>query len=84
MKPLTIRIAERVSKTYPPSSATANLAAFILQRDEIKKAIAGGWSLLSIWKTLHDEGAIGFGYQSFRRYAIRLIQEKPDSIPNEQ
>lgn len=73
MKPLTIRIAERVLATYPPSDPTANLAKFILLREEILQAIEGGWSLLGIWKTLHDEGSIDFGYQAFRRYARKLL-----------
>ncbi|CAI3792294.1 MULTISPECIES: TraK family protein [Pseudomonas] len=73
MKPLTVRIAERVAATYPPSSPAKNLAKFILLREDILQAIQGGWSLLGIWTTLHDEGSIDFGYQAFRRYAKRLL-----------
>ncbi|WP_158002890.1 MULTISPECIES: TraK family protein [Pseudomonas] len=73
MKPLTVRIAERVAATYPPTSPATNLANFILLREDILQAIQGGWSLLRIWTTLHDEGSISFGYQAFRRYANTLL-----------
>ncbi|WP_328587117.1 TraK family protein [Pseudomonas savastanoi] len=45
----------------------------IIHRSEIEDAVQRGCSLLSIWKTLSEEGVINFGYQAFRRYARVLI-----------
>lgn len=38
-----------------------------------KLAFDDGWSVKSIWETLHEEGKITFSYQSFRNYVNSII-----------
>ncbi|AZG88568.1 MULTISPECIES: TraK family protein [Pseudomonas] len=73
MKSLSLRIAERVIQSAKPESSLAHRAVMIIHRSEIEDAVQRGCSLLSIWKTLSEEGVINFGYQAFRRYARVLI-----------
>lgn len=72
MKLLTLRIAERVIQRADSTSPLAHRAIMIIHRSDIRAAVQQGCSLLSIWKTLSDEGVINFGYQAFRRYARAL------------
>lgn len=69
MKPLTLRIAERVIQRADSTSPLAHRAIMLIHRSDIRDAVQQGCSLLSIWKTLSDEGVVNFGYQAFRRYA---------------
>lgn len=73
MKPLTIRIAEHVMQRADPTSPLAHRAVMVMHRSDIQDAVQRGCSLLSIWKTLSEEGVVNFGYQAFRRYARVLI-----------
>ncbi|MEX5329654.1 TraK family protein [Pseudomonas paraeruginosa] len=73
MRTLSERIAERIQRKPTASAALRNRSTFINLRNEIQRAYTDGWSLLAIWKTLHDEGRISFTYQAFRRYAHQLI-----------
>ncbi|WP_429527972.1 TraK family protein [Pseudomonas frederiksbergensis] len=77
MKPLSLRIAERlVNKSDAPKS-DRNRAAFIIHRADIQNAVDNGCSILQIWQTLQEEKLINYGYQAFRRYAHQLCT-KPD------
>ena len=78
MKPLTLRIAEYVIQHADPSSPSAHRAVMVIHRPQIQDAVQRGYSLLSIWKTLSEEGVVNFGYQAFRRYSRKLITEKSD------
>ena len=69
---LSVRIAAR-EVTKKPSPYAINRAAFLALRQDIKDAMADGWNVMSIWETLHDEGKVSFGYESFRKYVNRLI-----------
>lgn len=73
MRTLSDRIAARIKRLPKASVAARNRSAFISLREEIQQAYSDGWSLLAIWKLLHEEQRIPFTYQAFRRYARQLI-----------
>jgi hypothetical protein len=50
-----------------------NRAAFLATRDQARRALDDGWSILSIRETLHEEGKIAFSYRYFAGYVKRLI-----------
>jgi len=70
---LSDRIAARIQRLPKANIAARNRSAFLALRDEIQEAYSDGWSLLAIWKLLHEEQRIPFTYQAFRRYARQLI-----------
>jgi hypothetical protein len=78
-KKLSERIAARTVKKK-------NRAIFLALRSDIKQALVDGWSIKSIWETLHEEGKIDFGYSAFLGYTNRLIlsQSNPISKTPEQ
>lgn len=61
-------------QTQKPTRSGQNRAAFLAQRDDIKEALTDGWPVKAIWKTLHDEGKISFGYDAFISYVNSLIR----------
>lgn len=73
MKTLSLRIAERVIKSADPSSPAAHRAVVVIHKQEILEAIQNGYSLLSIWTTLRNEGVVNFGYQAFSRHTRIII-----------
>lgn len=75
---LSQRIAARTIAEPGKSSGRSNRAVFLGIQKEIQRAIEDGWSVLAIYKTLHDEGVICFGYQAFRRYVNALVFKKKD------
>ncbi|MEB0134563.1 TraK family protein [Actimicrobium sp. CCC2.4] len=76
MKSLSERIADSALKnSYGRNDR--NRAAFILVRGDVSKAVDDGYSLLSIWETLCEEGRIPYTYQTFRRYARVLLPPRP-------
>jgi hypothetical protein len=79
-KTLSARIAERMG-LETPSRHGKNRAAFLALRPDIKQALDDGWPVKTIWKTLHEEGKITFGYQAFRGYANRLILSHNNEEP---
>lgn len=77
-KSLSERIAARaVDRKSPPlqthNGDNLNRAVFLALRPDIKQALGDGWSVKSIWETLHEEGKVSFGYDAFLRYTKRLI-----------
>jgi hypothetical protein len=76
MKRLSERIADSALKNSDGRN-DRNRAAFILVRSDVSKAVDDGYSLLSIWETLHEEGRIQYTYQTFRRYARVLLSPRP-------
>ncbi|MGY6215753.1 TraK family protein [Methylolobus aquaticus] len=86
VKPLADRIAARLG---PATGAGRGVqrAAFLAQKNEIAQALAAGWSVKDIWRTLSDEGRIRVGYQAFCEYVNRWIREPvvppaPSVAPN--
>ena len=77
-KSLSERIAARaVGKKPSPLQShgdeNQNRATFLALRPDIKQALGDGWSVKSIWETLHEEGKVSFGYDAFLRYTKRLV-----------
>lgn len=82
---LSQRIAARVQQKPNASVAARNRSVFLALREDIQQAYCDGWSLLSIWKQLHEEQRIPFTYQAFRRYARQLIGTSvPSNGPHQQ
>ena len=75
MKSLSERIADRLNSKKEISGA-GNKAVFLALKMDIEEAIKAGWSLRQIWQTLRDEQKITFTYETFRKYANKLIHEK--------
>ncbi|HEX7478445.1 MAG TPA: TraK family protein [Polyangiales bacterium] len=74
-EPLLDRISKRMrEKTAPRSGKTR--ATIIAMRDDIQKSLDAGWSVRTIWQTLHDEGSIAVGYETFLRQAQRLLPKQ--------
>ena len=53
------------------SNPRFNLAAFLLLRAEIFKAIDDGWSVKYIWEVLYEEEKITYSYQTFLNFVNR-------------
>jgi Family of unknown function (DUF5338) len=73
-KTLEQRIAERLRREDPVNSR-GHRAAFFAQKDEIAQALAAGWSVKDVWRTLSEEGRITVGYPAFNDYVNRWIRE---------
>lgn len=67
------RIAARVARTAG-AQRSARRVAFLAQQDEIAQALAAGWTVKDIWRTLSEEGRITVCYQSFCEYVNRWIR----------
>jgi hypothetical protein len=74
MNTLSERIAERLKGSAPYS----NRAIVLALRVEIQKALDDGWSILAMHQLLHEEGALSFSYQAFRRHVNRIFLCKPN------
>ena len=70
-KSLSERVAARMLEK--PSRNAKNKALFLALREEIQQALNDGWSVKSIWETLHEEGKISFSYQAFCGHVNRSI-----------
>ena len=85
-KSLSERIAARAIKNKSPQSHSdenENRALFLALRPEIKQALDDGWPIRTIWETLHEEGKVTCGYDSFRRYTRHLILTPPSQNPKQ-
>lgn len=78
-KPLSERIADRLNKKKETSGA-GNKAVFLALKNDIEEAIEAGWSLKQIFQTLTDEQKITFTYETFRKYANKIIHKEKKSI----
>lgn len=74
---LSSRVA-RFVQTQPKRRSGRARAAVVALREEIQKALADGWSVMAIWRTLHAEGSVQVGYHAFRRYVAELLRTRPD------
>lgn len=70
-KSLSVRVQERAQRVLP---AARNRAQIVALRREIAQALKDGCTLAMIWNTLHEEGTIEFGYETFRAHVRNLMQ----------
>ena len=78
-KTLEQRIAERLRRA-DPVNRRGHRAAFLAHKADIALALAAGWSVKDVWRTLSEEGRITVGYPAFNDYVNRWIRE-PASQP---
>ena len=84
-KKLTELIAEEETKRKQKGTGVKNRAAFLALREAIKEAMADGWALKQIYRTLHTQKKITFSYQTFVNYANDLIPKpKPSLVISKQ
>ena len=69
---LSKRIAQNAQQRNFCRSAQ-HRATFLALQTEIEQARQDGWSVKSIWKTLHHEGKVIMGYQTFLKHVHQLI-----------
>lgn len=75
MKTLSERISARFGeKPVRPGKSVRSVVLAL--RAEIQGALDDGWSVLAIYETLSEEGAVSFSYQSFRLYVNQLVLGK--------
>ena len=77
-KTLSVRAQERAQRVLP---AARNRAQILALRHEIEHALTDGCSLAMLWNTLHEEGTIAFGYETFRAHVRKLIRPHPEARP---
>lgn len=77
-KSLSVRVQERAQRVLP---AARNRAQILALRGEIAQALKDGCTLAMIWNTLHEEGTIEFGYETFRAHVRKLIRPHPETRP---
>lgn len=75
MKNLSERVSARNGQAGR-SSPRNNRAVVLSLRADIRGALDDGWSVLAIFETLRDEGAVTFSYQTFRLHVNRLLLGK--------
>jgi hypothetical protein len=73
---LTERIAARVLAQSTAPQSQLNRAVFLGVRNEVQRALDDGWSVLAVYRVLHEDGRVAFSYQAFRRYVSTLIVRK--------
>lgn len=66
------------AKTGNKKNVRFNLAAFLLMRDEVFKAIDAGWSVRFIWELLYKEEKITFSYQTFLKFVNKYKTKKTE------
>ena len=79
-KKLTELIAEEETKRKQKGTGVKNRAVFLVLREDIKEAMADGWALKQIYRTLHTQKKITFSYQTFVNYANDLILKPKTSL----
>ena len=77
-KSLSVRVQERAQRVLP---AARNRAQIVALRGEIAQALKDGCTLAMIWNTLHEEGTIEFGYETFRAHVRNLIRPHSATRP---
>lgn len=60
-------------------NAAKNYAAFMEHWGEICKAHDTGWSYLTIWKAMREEGVFTFSYPAFTNYIRKLKRRRSDA-----
>ena len=82
-KKLSERIAERATAKVQGRNAK-NKAQFLSVRNEVEEALGENWTVKDIWETLHEEGAISFSYEAFRKHVNAWKNHKPEPPKNHQ
>jgi hypothetical protein len=82
-KKLSERIAERATAKAQGRNAK-NKAQFLSVRNEVEEALGENWTVKDIWETLHEEGAISFSYEAFRKHVNAWKNHKPEPQKNHQ
>lgn len=59
---------------HPESQHECNMAAFLVVRKDVRAALNAGYRMKLIWKNLRASKRICFGYDAFRRYVHRFIE----------
>ena len=80
-KKLTELIAQEEMQIQQQGTVIKKRSAFLALRDDIKEAMADGWALKQIYRTLHTQQKITCSYQTFVNYANELIL-KPKPVSN--
>lgn len=70
---LSARVALHVESQPTSRRSGRARAAVVAQRDEIARAVADGWTVKAIWRTLVADGSVAVGYQAFRRQVAELV-----------
>ena len=78
-KKLTELIAQAEMQRQQQGTGIKNRSAFLALRDDIKEAMADGWALKQIYRTLHTQQKITCSYQTFVNYANELILKPTQS-----
>jgi hypothetical protein len=64
------------------SKKDRNISEFLVLKDQISETLDKGYSMKIVWEALHEEEKIiSFGYDQFRRYVARHINELPEEPP---
>ncbi len=63
------------------SPAARNRAQIVALLPEIDQALTDGCSLAMIWNTLHEEGTLACGYETFRSHVRSLMQQPSEGRP---
>lgn len=74
------RLSSRIGKNMGnDKSKRESKAMFLAYKEEIEEALIEGWSVKTIWKTLHSEGRYPSTYQNFAKY-VRMFINKSEKI----
>ena len=68
-------------KGVKPAQRDQYLVAFLAVSDDVRAALAAGFSMCSIWRHLHALGRIPFGYDTFLKHVHRM---QKSSAPAQQ
>lgn len=61
----------------PGSRGGKKLSRFLEQGDEIRVALAEGYSVKDVWEYLRDQGSIDLSYSLFSQYVRTKLQMRP-------
>lgn len=68
-------------KQHVETQHEVNRAAFNAVREDILAALDAHYAMKTIWKNMHADKRISFGYDSFRRYVQQLKRETVQTVP---
>lgn len=69
-------------RTDGASRPDRNLVAFLAVRDEVREAVAAGYSVAAIWRNLHAKKRIEVCYETFRRNVNRYVRQTSVGSPS--
>lgn len=79
-KAYTTELAEWIESRKQTRKRDKNLVAFLAAKGDVSLAIQSGYSVKTIWEHLKATERIPFGYEAFRNYVNKYInQEKGKS-----